>query len=244
MSAPTAPGTSEVSQPRGYSAVIEKVDRAHELMSQLRAIVLSSPSADASFELVRELFEDAFGSFAIVLSKLKTCSNSRESDTDEQFSHGKRRRLDSWNILTTVPHNDGYQWRKYGQKNISNSTFPRSYYKCVHHKERGCPAKKIVQQKSGNTPKFDVTYNLQHTCKHRNSPHDRGFSLDGESFSSEIELQKLYLTCQKEDNVDSTVFTDFELEEMLLPCESGVDMLHTADGAEPSELSLWNFDMD
>ncbi|ONK81671.1 uncharacterized protein A4U43_C01F31690 [Asparagus officinalis] len=209
MSAPTAPGTSEVSQPRGYSAVIEKVDRAHELMSQLRAIVLSSPSADASFELVRELFEDAFGSFAIVLSKLKTCSNSRESDTDEQFSHGKR-----------------------------------SYYKCVHHKERGCPAKKIVQQKSGNTPKFDVTYNLQHTCKHRNSPHDRGFSLDGESFSSEIELQKLYLTCQKEDNVDSTVFTDFELEEMLLPCESGVDMLHTADGAEPSELSLWNFDMD
>ncbi|XP_051133672.1 probable WRKY transcription factor 2 [Andrographis paniculata] len=38
---------------------------------------------------------------------------------------------------------DGYNWRKYGQKQVKGSEFPRSYYKCTHP---NCPTKKKVER--------------------------------------------------------------------------------------------------
>ncbi|GFP90385.1 probable WRKY transcription factor 4 [Phtheirospermum japonicum] len=39
------------------------------------------------------------------------------------------------------PANDGYNWRKYGQKHVKASECPRSYYKCSN---LNCPVKKKV----------------------------------------------------------------------------------------------------
>ncbi|MED6155040.1 WRKY Transcription Factor [Stylosanthes scabra] len=41
------------------------------------------------------------------------------------------------------PADDGYNWRKYGQKQVKGSEFPRSYYKCTH---KSCPVKKKVER--------------------------------------------------------------------------------------------------
>ncbi|XWS51788.1 hypothetical protein CRYUN_Cryun11dG0012900 [Craigia yunnanensis] len=43
----------------------------------------------------------------------------------------------------SVPSDDGYNWRKYGQKHVKGSEFPRSYYKCTHP---NCEVKKLFER--------------------------------------------------------------------------------------------------
>ncbi|KAL3025916.1 hypothetical protein AAZX31_04G204200 [Glycine max] len=65
---------------------------------------------------------------------------------------------------TEVPPEDGYTWRKYGQKEILGSKYPRSYYRCTHQKLYECQAKKQVQRLDHNPNIFEVTYRGNHTC--------------------------------------------------------------------------------
>ncbi|XP_022736868.1 probable WRKY transcription factor 43 [Durio zibethinus] len=55
---------------------------------------------------------------------------------------------------------DGYRWRKYGQKTVKNSKFPRSYYKCTH---KECNVKKQVQRSSKDDEIVVTTYEGIHT---------------------------------------------------------------------------------
>ncbi|XP_047051128.1 probable WRKY transcription factor 32 [Lolium rigidum] len=84
----------------------------------------------------------------------------------------KRRRSadDSVTLETPVPHYDGHQWRKYGQKLINNANHPRSYYKCTYKQEQDCGATKTVQQYqdcagTDDPAMYTVVYFGQHTCK-------------------------------------------------------------------------------
>ncbi|KAK9077982.1 hypothetical protein SSX86_002039 [Deinandra increscens subsp. villosa] len=65
---------------------------------------------------------------------------------------------------TEVPPEDGYTWRKYGQKEILGSRFPRGYYRCTHQKLYNCPAKKQVQRLDNDPYTLEVTYRGDHTC--------------------------------------------------------------------------------
>ncbi|KAL5553674.1 hypothetical protein UlMin_041075 [Ulmus minor] len=57
---------------------------------------------------------------------------------------------------------DGYRWRKYGQKAVKNSPFPRSYYRCTNSK---CTVKKRVERSSDDPTTVITTYEGQH-CHH------------------------------------------------------------------------------
>ncbi|EFJ21694.1 hypothetical protein SELMODRAFT_29702, partial [Selaginella moellendorffii] len=59
---------------------------------------------------------------------------------------------------------DGYTWRKYGQKDILGSRHPKSYYRCTHKRESGCQAIKYVQRSDSNPSSFQITYRGEHTC--------------------------------------------------------------------------------
>ncbi|KAK4775315.1 hypothetical protein SAY86_010250 [Trapa natans] len=63
-----------------------------------------------------------------------------------------------------IPPEDGFIWKKYGQKEILGSLFPRSYYRCTHQKLYQCPAKKQVQRLDSNPRIFQVIYRGEHIC--------------------------------------------------------------------------------
>ncbi|RRT53972.1 hypothetical protein B296_00020141 [Ensete ventricosum] len=67
---------------------------------------------------------------------------------------------------------DGYSWRKYGNKNILGSKhsrsirFPcRSYYRCRDRNTKRCFATKQVQRSDEDPQAFDVIYHGTHTCR-------------------------------------------------------------------------------
>nr|ACG28524.1 WRKY46 - superfamily of TFs having WRKY and zinc finger domains [Zea mays] len=87
--------------------------------------------------------------------------SSRAARTQQRIRKEER----TWTSDTYAPYDDGHQWRKYGEKKLSNSHFPRFYYRCTYKNDMKCPATKQVQQKdSSDPPLFSVTYFNQHTC--------------------------------------------------------------------------------
>jgi hypothetical protein len=55
---------------------------------------------------------------------------------------------------------DEHSWRKYGQKPIKGSPFPRGYYRCSTVK--GCPARKHVERDAADPDTLLVTYEGDH----------------------------------------------------------------------------------
>ena len=46
-------------------------------------------------------------------------------------------------VMSDRTSDDGYNWRKYGQKLVKGSEYPRSYYKCTHP---NCEVKKLFER--------------------------------------------------------------------------------------------------
>ncbi|KAL2322208.1 hypothetical protein Fmac_026587 [Flemingia macrophylla] len=72
---------------------------------------------------------------------------------------------------------DGYNWRKYGQKQVKSPVGSRSYYRCTHS---NCSAKKIrFCDHSGNV--IEIVYKSQHTHE---PPHKIDFSKESKLLPS------------------------------------------------------------
>ncbi|KAK9075655.1 hypothetical protein SSX86_003981 [Deinandra increscens subsp. villosa] len=61
---------------------------------------------------------------------------------------------------TNTPPADSWAWRKYGQKPIKGSPYPRGYYRCSSSK--GCPARKQVERSRSDPTMVMVTYSCDH----------------------------------------------------------------------------------
>ncbi|KAI3974473.1 hypothetical protein MKX01_017966 [Papaver californicum] len=104
----------------------------------------------------------------------KNVSPRSDHDSDPYSTDiSKRRKIQpTWTEKVSVgsgagiegSSNDCYSWRKYGQKNILGSKYPRSYYRCTYRNNQGCLATRQVQRSNEDPSVFYVTYRGKHSC--------------------------------------------------------------------------------
>lgn len=152
------------------------------------------------------------------------CSSNQESQaeisatatTSNCKTHGAKRRKAQQKTVVCVPAiggtdkptgeclpSDSWAWRKYGQKPIKGSPYPRGYYRCSSSK--GCTARKQVERSRSDPSMLVITYTSDHnhswptrtnrtTMSHdKRSPDSAAVSIDNTSelsdnipFSSDI----------------------------------------------------------
>ncbi|CAL0306745.1 unnamed protein product [Lupinus luteus] len=66
--------------------------------------------------------------------------------------------FETWSQIDIL--DDGYKWRKYGEKRVKNNKFSRSYYRCSY---QGCNVKKQIQRHSKDEQIVVTTYDGMHT---------------------------------------------------------------------------------
>ncbi|KAL6979477.1 WRKY Transcription Factor [Sarracenia purpurea var. burkii] len=92
---------------------------------------------------------------------------------DQSDTSKKRKLLPTWTDQVRVcsengvegPIDDGYSWRKYGQKDILGAKYPRSYYRCTYRATQTCWATKQVQRSDDDPTILEIVYRGRHTCK-------------------------------------------------------------------------------
>lgn len=176
-------------------------------------------------------------------------------------------------VVCEVPVADGgvssdlWAWRKYGQKPIKGSPYPRGYYKCSSMK--GCMARKLVERSPAKPGVLVITYMAEHchpvptqinalagTTRHKTTPaEDHAGTTTTTSPKSHGDAHEA-VRCDDESNETSSMAvdgateeaaaddgsefwpTELDLDELLAPVDGDLDHAFDEDGALGRRLSL------
>lgn len=171
-------------------ALFSELSQGLELVKQLR-LEFGSASSSSTQEMLVQRILSSYDKALMILnqnqprlgfqeSSVSANASPKSSDLDrgfkdqqEQKDVSKKRKLfPAWTEQVKVssengldgPNDDGYSWRKYGQKDILGATYPRSYYRCTYRNVQNCWATKQVQRLDEDPTTFEITYRGSHTC--------------------------------------------------------------------------------
>ncbi|KAJ1382597.1 WRKY domain [Sesbania bispinosa] len=182
-----------------HRMAIEELVRGREFANQLRQIIsgddesriLGTPFAqhlvknvlrsftntifllDKSHEVSHDQMQKRDSSLISSPAKSEDSQESCRSSTDKCRRGCYKRRKDTqtyWEKVSEIPEDDGHLWRKYGQKEILNAKYSRSYYRCTHKFDQRCQATKQVQRIQEKPPLYKTIYYGHHTCKNILNP--------------------------------------------------------------------------
>ncbi|KAE8722837.1 putative WRKY transcription factor 23 [Hibiscus syriacus] len=144
-----------------------------EIMAAQQVSTPPSKKIDSA-EVINQPATPNFSSISTASSEAVNDEPVKEDDREEnqqktkkqlkpKKTNQKRQREPRFAFMTKseVDHlEDGYRWRKYGQKAVKNSSFPRSYYRCT---ASSCNVKKRVERSFSDPSIVVTTYEGQHT---------------------------------------------------------------------------------
>ncbi|KAK7294879.1 hypothetical protein RJT34_17778 [Clitoria ternatea] len=172
-------------------AIEEELVRGRDCAEQLRHVINGSCVDGLGTPFAEQLVKDVLMSFTNSLvffnnpssesHDLHVWDSSKSEDSQEsncksstlkerRGCYKRRRTTQSWEKESEAPVDDGYHWRKYGQKEILNTKYPRNYYRCTHKYDQSCQATKQVQRVQEDPPLYRTTYYGHHTCKNLLNP--------------------------------------------------------------------------
>ncbi|KAL4361624.1 hypothetical protein GQ457_04G038400 [Hibiscus cannabinus] len=171
-------------------SLIYELTQGQELARQLVAQLNAPSSSDESKEILAQKIEASYekalslvncnatgGTVGMLESSASRCASPPSDDSDRcigepEASKKRKSGQPRWTHRVRVrPEmvlegslDDGFNWRKYGQKDILGSKYPRGYYRCIHRSVGGCLATKQVQRSDDDPTIFEITYIGTHTC--------------------------------------------------------------------------------
>ncbi|XP_015962734.1 probable WRKY transcription factor 4 [Arachis duranensis] len=111
------------------------------MQADYQAPAVTAPTAPANPSVEQPSFTQNEASQQQVVPSVSEPSNAQVETSD--ISNTDNKKFQPSSMVIDKPADDGYNWRKYGQKQVKGSEFPRSYYKCTH---LNCPVKKKVER--------------------------------------------------------------------------------------------------
>ncbi|XP_057497931.1 probable WRKY transcription factor 41 [Actinidia eriantha] len=166
--------------------LVQGMELTKQLKNHLDPLASSPESCDFLIQKILSSYDKALSMLNLVgelhqvagilgpSSQSSPGSENFDPDLNDQCPrdvYKKRKTLPRWTEQVSVcsetglvTGDDGYNWRKYGQKDILGANFPRAYYRCTHRGTQGCLATKQVQRSDTNPLIFEITYRGRHTC--------------------------------------------------------------------------------
>ncbi|XP_074567832.1 putative WRKY transcription factor 41 [Curcuma longa] len=190
--------------------LMAELARALQLVRELESHLAHSTPADSCKSLAPEIL------YSIQKSILMVQSSSLDSDGAPPSTTGdspcppseghdckqmkkNRNTLHKWTTQVRLipggaggvegPVDDGYSWRKYGQKDILGAKHPRAYYRCTNRNTQSCPATKQVQRSDEDPLLFNITYRGIHSCLRR--PHKDSASEEQQNQRKKVKTERL-----------------------------------------------------
>ncbi|KAL6987484.1 hypothetical protein U1Q18_013232 [Sarracenia purpurea var. burkii] len=154
-------GNFNISHQQGLAQVEAHVQHPNEFKHHLRSDLSSNLHQNCLSQLEREKTTEP--------SKMTS-----ESTKDDQMSLSLGNNGDRSSY-------DGYNWRKYGQKQVKGSEYPRSYYKCTNP---NCPVKKKVERSLDGLI-AEIVYKGEHSHSKPQLPKRNFIGAQGQGFVSD-----------------------------------------------------------